>query len=172
MTRDPLSLRGLLRRYGSTAVPIGSHSKEIDLKRRDISSPWYVSCRSSDFTNSKAYILHQSANPFSLGLALDMTPKASISHCKLVSKNDLGPDANHCGPNASQWNMVRVGYARVGFALTAFGMSISCCLSPLCSRLAPNANAIYGGIWALDREPIIHFTHCVITLQTYPFFSA
>ena len=47
----------------------------------------------------------------------------------LVSKKPGGPNAKPGGPNvnpnASQWNMVRVRYARVGFAL---GMYISYCL--------------------------------------------
>ena len=41
-----------------------------------------------------------------------------------VSKKHCGPNARPgvantrpCGPNASQWNIVCVGYARVGFAL-------------------------------------------------------
>ena len=74
VTRDPLSLRDLLHGYGSTAVPIGSHSKEIDLKRRDISSPWYVSCRSSDFTNSKAYITPE-REPILVGACVGHDPQ-------------------------------------------------------------------------------------------------
>ena len=42
--------------------------------------------------------------------------------------------------------MVRVGYARVGFAL---GMYISCCLCQFHSHWVPNGNLVFGGIWAL-----------------------
>ena len=45
----------------------------------------------------------------------------------------------------SQWNMVNVGYARVGFAL---GMYISCYLCQFHLRWVPNANPVFGGIWA------------------------
>ena len=48
--------------------------------------------------------------------------------------------------NSSQWNIVHVGYARVGFAL---GMYISCCLFPVPLRWVANADAISGGIWAI-----------------------
>ena len=46
--------------------------------------------------------------------------------------------------------MVRVGYARVGFAL---GMYISCCLCQFHSHWVANANAISGGRWA----QVVHF---------------
>ena len=52
-------------------------------------------------------------------------------------------------PNASQWNMVRIVYARVGFAL---GMYISSCLCRFHSRWVPKANPFLGGIWALDSH--------------------
>ena len=69
----------------------------------------------------------------------------------LVFKNSCGPNAKPDRPNAkpgtslntSKWNIVRVGYARVGFAY------ISCCLFPVPSRLVSNANTFSGGIWAL-----------------------
>ena len=43
----------------------------------------------------------------------------------LVSKNPRAPNANPRAPNTSQWNIVGVGYARVGFVVA---MYISCCL--------------------------------------------
>ena len=59
----------------------------------------------------------------------------------LVSKN-------HHAPNAGQWNIVRIGYARFGFAL---GMLIPCCLSCFCSHWVLNANAVSGGKRAYCR---------------------
>ena len=71
-------------------------------------------------------IFDQNANPFALG------PHA--------------PNANpNQSPNASQWNIVCVGYARVGLALS---MSISCCLSCFFSPWVPNANTVSSGIQA------------------------
>ena len=65
----------------------------------------------------------------------------------LVSKKPHGPNVNFRRPNASsnvsQWNIVLVGYARVGFAL---GMLISCGLSCFCLHWVPNA--ISGGVRA------------------------
>ena len=50
-------------------------------------------------------------------------------------------------PNASQWNMVNVGPARVGLAV---GMKSTCRLSHFCSLWVHNANVVSRGIWALD----------------------
>ena len=69
-----------------------------------------------ELTKSLKPIFHCNANPF----ALVYTPSASFSAGDtnmLLSKNPCGPNTGPCRPNASQWNIVRVGYARVGFAL-------------------------------------------------------
>ena len=58
----------------------------------------------------------------------------------------------HVSPNARQWSIVHVGYARVWFALA---MYISCCLSQFHSRWEANANPISGGIQVLGL--CIHF---------------
>ena len=50
-------------------------------------------------------------------------------------------------PNASQWNMVCVECARVGFSL---GMYISWCLLPVPSRWVSNTNPVYSGLWAYN----------------------
>ena len=42
-------------------------------------------------------------------------------------------------PNASQWNILHVGYGRVGLAL----------FIPFFSRSVPNANTVFSGIWTL-----------------------
>ena len=61
--------------------------------------------------------------------------------------NPSGPNTKRCEPNTSpdaiQWNMVRVGYARVGFVL---GMSLSCCLCQFHLRWVVKANTFSGGI--------------------------
>ena len=70
----------------------------------------------------------------------------------LVSKNPCGPNATpqrepimpNASPNMNQWNMVGVGYVRVGFA---WGMYISCCLFPVPSCWEVNANAVFNEIW-------------------------
>ena len=49
----------------------------------------------------------------------------------------LAPNAS---PNASQWNMVCVAYARVGFAL---GIYILCCLCQFHARWVLNANPFF-----------------------------
>ena len=61
----------------------------------------------------------------------------------LVSKKPHGPSAT---TNASQWNIFRVGYTRIGFALA---MYISFCLCQFRSHWVANMNAISCGIWAL-----------------------
>ena len=74
----------------------------------------------------------------------------------LVSKKPRGPNPEPDGPNAkphgpnaspntSQWNIVRVGYVRVGFMLA---MYISGCLCLFRSRWVANANSISSGIQA------------------------
>ena len=55
------------------------------------------------------------------------------------------PNMSPTSPNVSHWNMVHIGYARVGFTL---GKWVSGCLSPFCSCWVPNANAVSSGIWA------------------------
>ena len=60
-------------------------------------------------------------------------------------------------PNASQWNIVCVGYAQVGFAL---GMYISCCLCQFHLLWVANAIAFLCGIWALLVDNTV--TLCVI----------
>ena len=49
----------------------------------------------------------------------------------------------NASPNTNQWNIVRVGYARVGFVLA---MQISCCLCQFHSRCVGNENTISSGI--------------------------
>ena len=62
--------------------------------------------------------------------------------------NPIGPNTN---PNASLWNMVCIGYERVGFRL---GMSISCCLSHFRLHWVAKASVVSGGIWALVFQHI------------------
>ena len=73
---------------------------------------------------------------------------------RLGTKNPCGPNANPCRlnarPNASGRIWSRWVPLALGFAL---GMLILCCLYHFHSRWAPNANAVYGGIWALDFRP-------------------
>ena len=60
----------------------------------------------------------------------------------LVSKNPRGPNTNpHVFRRKPPPHPPTLA---LGFAL---GMSISYCLSPLCSRCAPYMNAVSGGIW-------------------------
>ena len=56
------------------------------------------------------------------------------------------PITPNSSPNASQWNMVRIGDVRVGFAL---GIYISRCLCRFCSHCVRNAKVLSDGIWAL-----------------------
>ena len=77
-------------------------------------------------------IFHCNAKPLTLGLLVGRCQTQSL--CR--------PNAKPGGPNASQWNIVSVVYARVGFAL----------FIPFFSRWVPNANTFSGGIWALRGE--------------------
>ena len=70
----------------------------------------------------------------------------------LVSKKPRGPNAKphrpNTSPNVSQWNIVRIGNMRVGYALA---MYIPCCLCQFRSRWVANANAISSGIHRQNR---------------------
>ena len=68
------------------------------------------------------------------------TPKFQLLPCVSHKSGTLS-----ASPNASRWNIVRIGYFRVGIKLD---MSISCCLSAVSLRWVAKANAVTDGIWA------------------------
>ena len=80
-----------------------------------------------------ALSLFSNASPFALGLRVGNTPKARLVG---IQKAKVKPGR----PNASWWNIVRVGFSKVCFALA---MYISCCL-------CHNANVDSGGLRALN----------------------
>ena len=77
--------------------------------------------------------LDPQCDKLALGILTDWYPKANAKLGRPNTK-PCGHNAKSGGPNASQWNMVHVGYARFGFAL---GMYISCCLCLFHLRWVP-----------------------------------
>ena len=109
-------------------------------------------------------IFHCNTKRLTLGLRVGYAPNERRSCANtnmLVSKKRCGPNVTpsvpiaipylpNVTPNASQWNILCIGYMRVRFVL---GMYISSCLCRFCLRWAPNVDVPSSGIWALHIRP-------------------
>ena len=116
-------------------------------------------------------IFHCNMKPLSLGVRVGRYPQREtvtlpISTCwdlKMLADPMRPPTRTNnahrehimpnVSPNASQWNMVRGWYARVGFAL---GMYILCCLCQFRSRWVPNTNPFFMWNMRLNENMQLH----------------